>query len=72
MIERGEASVRALGYRVFRVRHIVKENAVIARVQIAPAEMPRLPGTELELTSRLLEVGYAGVEIDPAGYRSPA
>ena len=76
MIERGEASVRALGFRVFRVRHIVKESgsppAAVARVQIAPEEMPRLPTVEHDLTKGLLAVGYAGVEIDPAGYRSPA
>ncbi|MEP6668227.1 MAG: ATP-dependent sacrificial sulfur transferase LarE [Chthoniobacter sp.] len=72
MIERGEASVRALGFRVFRVRHIVKENEAVARVQIAPEEMSRLPAIERDLTTGLLAVGYAGVEIDPAGYRSPA
>jgi uncharacterized protein len=76
MIERGEASVRALGFHVFRVRHIVKEGAApqtaIARVQIAPDEMSRLSSIERELTAGLLTVGYAGVEIDPAGYRSPA
>ncbi|MDR3406148.1 MAG: ATP-dependent sacrificial sulfur transferase LarE [Chthoniobacter sp.] len=76
MIERGEASVRALGFRVFRVRHIVQETATpavaIARVQIAPEEMSRLPAVERDLTTALLEAGYAGVEIDPAGYRSPA
>jgi len=76
MIERGEASVRALGFRVFRVRHIVKEAAApamaIARVQIAPDEMAHLPAVERDLTTGLLAVGYAGVEIDPAGYRSPA
>jgi uncharacterized protein len=75
MIERGEASVRALGFRIFRVRHIVKETAApqaIARVQIAPEEMSRLPEVESELTTGLLAVGYVDVEIDPAGYRSPA
>jgi uncharacterized protein len=76
MIERGEASVRALGFRVFRVRHVVKESAApqvaIARVQIAPEEMARLSTVEGDLTTGLLAVGYAGVEIDPAGYRSPA
>ena len=44
----------------------------VARVQIAPEEMPRLPEVEQDLTTGLLAVGYAGVEIDPAGYRSPA
>lgn len=76
MIERGEASVRALGFQIFRVRHIVKEasaaGTAVARVQIAPEEMPRLPEVQQELTTSLLAAGYAGVEIDPAGYRSPA
>ena len=76
MVERGESFVRALGFRVFRVRHIVREQGspatAIARVQIAPDEMPRLPGVERELTAGLIGVGYADVEIDPAGYRSPA
>lgn len=76
MIERGEASVRALGFRIFRVRHIVKEanapGTAVAKVQIAPEEMSRLPEVENDLTRGLLAVGYAGVEIDPTGYRSPA
>ena len=75
MIERGEAGVRALGFRVFRVRHIVNENAAsaspVARVQVAPEELVRLSVVERELTAGLLSAGYAGVEIDPAGYRSP-
>jgi len=73
MVERGEAHVRSLGFRVFRVRHLVDATAAArARVQIAPDEMPRLPGVVRELEAGLLAAGYAGVEIDPAGYRSPA
>lgn len=74
MVERGEASVRGLGFRVFRVRHIVREElkAPVARVQVAPEEMPRLVAVGGELEAGLLALGYAGVEIDPAGYRSPA
>jgi uncharacterized protein len=72
MIERGEAFVRGLGFRVFRVRHIVQENGTArARVQVAPAEMPRLDEVNGALTAGLLAVGYAAVEIDPDGYRSP-
>lgn len=68
MIERGEALVRSLGFRVFRVRHLAA--TATARVQIAPDEMPRLPQLQPALESGLLAAGYARVEIDPAGYRS--
>jgi uncharacterized protein len=69
MVERGEALVRGLGFKVFRVRHLALEGEIRARVQIAPEEMGRIEtGT---LVSGLRAVGYDGVEIDPAGYRSP-
>jgi pyridinium-3,5-biscarboxylic acid mononucleotide sulfurtransferase len=71
LIEQGEAFVRGLGFKVFRVRHIVDAaNAPRARVQIAPAEMSRLSAVERALTVGLQEVGYASVEIDPDGYRT--
>ena len=68
MIERGEAFVRGLGFRVFRVRHLAGET-VTARVQIAPDEMPRLAETRREIEAGLRATGYAAVEIDPSGYR---
>jgi pyridinium-3,5-biscarboxylic acid mononucleotide sulfurtransferase len=71
MVERGEVLVRNLGFKVFRVRHIVDvPDAPRARVQIAPAEMSRLSAVEAALTEGLREAGYASVEIDPAGYRT--
>ena len=73
MIERGEAFVRSLGFRVFRVRHHLDGGGLLprARVQIAPDEMAaRLPGHEETLQNGLLAVGYGAVEIDPQGYRS--
>jgi uncharacterized protein len=73
MIERGEAHVRSLGFRIFRVRHLAEAGQPArARVQIAPDEMPRLPEVARELEAGLLAAGYVAVEIDPAGYRSPA
>ena len=71
MIERGEAHVRSLGFRIFRVRHLA-DGPPRARVQIAPEEMPRLPQLRAALEAGLLAAGYAAVEIDPAGYRSGA
>jgi uncharacterized protein len=73
MVERAEAAVRALGFRVFRVRHIVGAGELPrARVQIAPGEMSRLSLVALALKDDVRAAGYAGVEIDPAGYRAPA
>jgi PP-loop superfamily ATP-utilizing enzyme len=71
MIENGEALVRTLGFRVFRVRHIQTEESVRARVQIAPDEMGRLAEFESAIRLGLQSAGYASVEFDPAGYRSP-
>ena len=71
MIERGEALVRSLGFKVFRVRHVALEHETRARVQIAPDEMGRIEPVKETLVSGLRAVGYDGVEIDPAGYRSP-
>jgi uncharacterized protein len=75
MVERGEEFVRSLGFKVFRVRHLVEAGAEAkfrARVQIAPSEMGGIQGREDVLASGLAAVGYAAVEIDPAGYRPPA
>ncbi|MDB6150607.1 MAG: ExsB family protein [Chthoniobacter sp.] len=71
MIERGEAHVRSLGFRVFRVRHVVEPAQPLrARVQIAPVEMPLLANVRAALEAGLLATGYGTVEIDPAGYRT--
>jgi pyridinium-3,5-biscarboxylic acid mononucleotide sulfurtransferase len=75
MVERGEELVRGLGFKVFRVRHIVENGSsprCVARVQIAPDEMPKLAPVSAALAAGLVSVGYESVEIDPGGYRSPA
>lgn len=78
MIERGEEFVRGLGFKVFRVRHIVdggdaaQPGRARARVQIAPEEMGALDSCREQIHSGLAAAGYSEVEIDPAGYQSPA
>ena len=70
-IERGEAFVRSLGFKVFRVRHLA--DAALsprAKVQIAPEEMDRVPAVASAIQDGLLAAGYASVEIDPDGYRA--
>lgn len=69
LVEKGEAALRHLGYRIFRVRYLEEEKPA-ARIQIAPDEMRHLTDATL-LEEALLTAGFARIEIDPAGYRPP-
>jgi uncharacterized protein len=66
-IERGEQAVRALGFRVFRVRH----HGDLARVEIARDEMARAlePEIAAALVRELKAAGYKYVTLDLQGYR---
>ena len=66
-VDRAEAGLRGLGFRELRVRHLGET----ARVEIAPAEMPRLdaPGVRSAAEAAVRDAGYARVRIDPEGYR---
>jgi uncharacterized protein len=68
LVERGEALVKSLGFRVFRVRYLAG-NPAGARVQIAPEEMSALTATRERLEAGLRGEGFGYVEIDPDGYR---
>jgi pyridinium-3,5-biscarboxylic acid mononucleotide sulfurtransferase len=73
MVERGEEHLKSLGFRVFRVRHIVeRDSAPRAKVLVAPDELGRAGDLSAEVTQGILAAGYSGVEIDPAGYRGPS
>ena len=69
LIERGEAVLRDLGFQQFRVR--LHDNDKLARVEIAPEEMPRAftPEMSAEISARLKTVGFAYVALDLEGYR---
>ena len=73
MVERAEAHIRSLGFRIFRVRHVVKNDAPpAALVQIAPAELPLDTDVHADIERGIREAGYATVKIDPGGYRGPS
>ena len=67
MIEQAEAALRALGFRICRVRH----HDTIARIEFGQDEMARAMGPELAaaIDSALRAVGYQHVTIDLRGYR---
>ena len=67
LVERAETALRELGFRQFRVRLHDK----LARVEIAPEEMPRAMSPEIaaSITARLKSVGFTYVALDLEGYR---
>jgi uncharacterized protein len=67
LVEQGEAALRTLGFRQFRVRLHDK----LARVEIAPDEMPRALSPEMAaaIAKELKTVGFTYVSLDLEGYR---
>lgn len=67
-VERGEAAVRALGFRVLRVRYI-DGNPPGARMLAGQAELANALARTDEITTALRDAGFGPVVIDPQGYR---
>jgi uncharacterized protein len=66
-IERAEEAVRALGFRVLRVRH----HGEVARLEVAREEMPRLLAADVarRVDLALRAIGFRFVAVDLRGYR---
>jgi pyridinium-3,5-biscarboxylic acid mononucleotide sulfurtransferase len=72
MIEQAEEFVRSRGFSIFRVRYLVHPGGQpVAKLQIAPDEMKRLPSLEREIQEALRAIGFRDLVIDPAGYKAP-
>ncbi|MGA9069835.1 MAG: ATP-dependent sacrificial sulfur transferase LarE [Terracidiphilus sp.] len=69
-VERGEESLRQLGFRELRVRH----HGPLARVELARTELPRALTMEMldAITAALKEIGFQFVTLDCQGFRSGA
>jgi len=67
LVERGEAALRALGFRQFRVRLHDK----LARIELAPEELPRALSADMAaaMANALRATGFAYVALDLEGYR---
>jgi uncharacterized protein len=67
LVERGEAALRELGFKQFRVRLHDK----LARVELAPDELPRglEPRMAAAIAQALKAAGFAYVALDLEGYR---
>ncbi len=67
-VDRGEAILRELGFREFRVRH----HDSLVRLEIAPAELGRALQQDMvhQLNNRFRALGFKYVTLDLQGYRS--
>ncbi len=65
-VELAEEHLRGLGIAGdLRVRHL----GALARVEVSPGELPVARTHWRSIHARLLELGFAGAELDPDGYR---
>jgi pyridinium-3,5-biscarboxylic acid mononucleotide sulfurtransferase len=63
-IESAEASIKALGFKQVRVRH----QGDVARIEVEPAEIPRLVSERERVVEALRSAGYKFVSLDLEGY----
>ena len=71
MIEEAEYVLRDLGFHDVRVRHHELQKQNLARIELAPGEIPALlaNGKLAAISDQLKKIGYAHVTLDLQGYR---
>ena len=71
MIEQAEYVLRDLGFHDVRVRHHELQKQNLARIELAPVEIPALlaNGKLATVAEALKKIGYAHVTLDLQGYR---
>ncbi|HEX5724880.1 MAG TPA: ATP-dependent sacrificial sulfur transferase LarE [Longimicrobiaceae bacterium] len=67
-VEAAELALRALGFRDFRVRH----HGEAARLEVHPAELPRVAPLRGEIHAAVRAAGFRRVLVDLQGYRRGA
>ena len=65
-IDAAEQAVKALGYRVLRVRH----HGELGRLELAADELPRARRQRAAIEHAILSAGYERAELDPEPFRS--
>jgi pyridinium-3,5-biscarboxylic acid mononucleotide sulfurtransferase len=70
VIERSEAFLRSLGFRIVRVRH----HGELARIEVAREEIQRAlePDVAARISRELRELGFKYITVDLEGYRTGA
>jgi uncharacterized protein len=65
-VEAAEDLVRMRGFRQVRVRHL----GTTAKVEVPPADVPRLEAQKYDVAVALRALGYEEVVVDPVGYHA--
>jgi pyridinium-3,5-biscarboxylic acid mononucleotide sulfurtransferase len=65
-VDRAESYLRKLGVGQVRVRH----HGQVARIEVEPHDFPLIRLKQAEISAHLNVLGFAEVELDPAGYRT--
>jgi pyridinium-3,5-biscarboxylic acid mononucleotide sulfurtransferase len=65
-VDRAERAVRALGYRVLRVRHF----GLVGKVEVGGEELEHALGNAAAVVAAICSAGYEEAEIDPQPFRS--
>ncbi len=69
MIGRAEVFLRERGITELRVRHYVENEKPVARLEIAPDELPQIFAFYNEATEYFRSLGYSKILLDLEGYR---
>ena len=69
MIGRGEVFLRERGLKELRVRHYIENEKPVARLEIAPDELPQIFSFYVEATEYFRSLGYSKILLDLEGYR---
>ena len=72
MIEQAEAVLKSLGFPVCRARHhqIGQDRGFLCRIEVPPADLPRLVTLSEQVVPAIRALGYTNVTIDLAGFVS--
>jgi uncharacterized protein len=65
-VEQAEGILRELGLHLSRVRH----HGPVARLEVEPADFPRVLESRLEIVAALRKLGFTYIALDLAGFRS--
>ena len=70
-IEKAEAYIRSLGFKMVRVRHYqLSDKTLLARVEVNNSDIPKIVGRRSSVVNCLKELGYTYVTLDLEGYRA--